>query len=271
MKKLFSLALNSFREVVRQPFYCILLLSGCFVLFMSFMFTFFAFGEEMRMVKDMAISTITICGLLTGILSSSVLITNEFKRMTILALLCKPITRVQIVLGKYFGIVAAVIVLVALQVAFLDILVRLDQVLGFSNLELSSELLVNVHMVDSYCLQGLYFALLQVLILTSISIILSVYLNTSANLIVCFVVFVLSHIISYLFALSERVPASASVVIKICYVIFPNFGSLNIFAINNISEENIPYYLYYATLYCVVYCVIILWLTTMCFKRKEFY
>jgi len=131
MRGLFSLAFNNLKEIVRQPFYYILLLSGCFVIFMSFMFTFFAFGEEMRMIKDMAISTITVCGLLVGILSSSVLITNEFKRKTILALLSKPITRIQIILGKYFGIITAVIILIVSQGIFLEILSGLDTVLGF--------------------------------------------------------------------------------------------------------------------------------------------
>ncbi|KAA3600110.1 MAG: hypothetical protein D8M57_18280 [Candidatus Scalindua sp. AMX11] len=270
MKKLFSLAFNSFKEVVRQPFYYILLLSGCFVLFMSFMFTFFAFGEELRMVKDMAISTITICGLLAGILSSSVLITNEFKRKTILALLCKPVTRVQIVLGKFFGIVAAVVVLIVLQATFLEVLIKLDSVLGFSNLDPSLDMLANTSLVDYYCLQGIYFSLLQVLMLTSISVILSIYLNISANLIVCFAVFVLSNVLSYLFSLSEKVPAVVSFVVKVCYVLFPNFSSLNIFAMNSISGEHIPLYIFYASLYSAVYCIMVLWLAIICFKRKEF-
>ncbi|MDR4504750.1 MAG: ABC transporter permease [Candidatus Scalindua sp.] len=271
MKKLFSLAFNSFKEVVRQPFYYILLFSGCFILFMSFMFTFFAFGEELRMVKDMAISTITLCGLLTGILSSSVLITNEFKRKTILALLCKPVTRVQIVLGKFFGIAAAVIVLIFLQATFLEVLIKLDQVVGFSNLEPSLGMEGSSQLLDSYCLQGIYFSLLQVLMLTSISVILSVYLNVSANLITCFAVFILSHIISYLFTLIEKAPVAVNFVVKICYVVFPNFWSLNIFAMNSISNEYVPLYIFYASLYSVLYCIIVLWLATFCFERKEFY
>lgn len=271
MKKLFSLAFNSFKEVVRQPFYYILLFSGCFILFMSFMFTFFAFGEEIRMVKDMAISTITLCGLLTGILSSSVLITNEFKRKTILALLSKPITRVQIVLGKFLGIAAAVIVLILLQATFLEVLIKLDQVIGFSNLEPSLDMKGSAQMLDSYCLQGIYFSLLQVLMITSISIILSVYLNASANLIVCFAVFTLSHIISYLFSVSEKVPKGVNFIVKICYVIFPNFSNLNIFAMDAISAKHVPLYIFYASLYSIVYCIIVLWLATICFARKEFY
>ena len=64
------------------------------------------------MIRDMGVSTITISGLLTGCLSSSVLIANEFERQTVLAVLCKPITRVHYILGKYLGIILAATVLI---------------------------------------------------------------------------------------------------------------------------------------------------------------
>ncbi|KHE92884.1 MAG: hypothetical protein SCABRO_01273 [Candidatus Scalindua brodae] len=46
------------------------------------------------MIRDMAISTITIGGLLTGCLASSILIAGEFERQTVLAVLCKPVSSI---------------------------------------------------------------------------------------------------------------------------------------------------------------------------------
>ncbi len=80
MNLLVPLVFSSFREIVRQPFYYIILFSGCFIILMSFAFTFFAFGEEVRMIRDMAVSTITFGGLLAGCLASSILIAGEFER-----------------------------------------------------------------------------------------------------------------------------------------------------------------------------------------------
>ena len=269
MKVLFSLAFNNLKEIIRQPFYYILLLAGCFVIFMSFMFTFFAFGEEMRMIKDMAISTITVCGLLAGILSSSVLITNEFKRKTILALLSKPITKIQIILGKYFGIITAVVILIATQGIFLEILIGLDTLLGFSNIEHHADSLHSTHLIDYYCLQGVYFSLLQILMLTSISLVLSIYLNVTANLIICFLVFILSHIITYAFPFCDKTSATVSFFIKTLYMIFPSFSNLNIFAVNSVASECVTLYIFYSSLYSLMYCAIVIYLAIICFKRKE--
>ena len=103
MNLLVPLVFSSFREIARQPFYCIVLFSGCFIILMSFAFTFFAFGEEARMIRDMAISTITIGGILTGCLSSSILIAGEFEKQTVLAVLCKPVARAHFHFREIFG------------------------------------------------------------------------------------------------------------------------------------------------------------------------
>jgi len=80
MNLLVPLAFSSFREIVRQPFYYIILLSGCFIILMFFASAFFAFGEEARIIRDMAISTITFSGLLARCLAFSILVAGEFER-----------------------------------------------------------------------------------------------------------------------------------------------------------------------------------------------
>jgi ABC-type transport system involved in multi-copper enzyme maturation permease subunit len=160
---------------------------------MSLTFTFFAFGEEAKMIRDMGVSTITISGLLTGCLSSSVLIANEFERQTVLAVLCKPIARIHYILGKYLGIILATTVLILSQGLVLEIALIINK---YS--KISSGLSDVSDLIDYVCLLGIYFSLLQVLILTAISLILSLYLNTAANLTICLLVFILCHTFSYI-------------------------------------------------------------------------
>ena len=73
------------------------------------------------MIRDMAISTITVGGLLTGCLASSILIASEFERQTVLAVLCKTVSRVYFILGKYLGILAATFLLVFSQGLVLEV------------------------------------------------------------------------------------------------------------------------------------------------------
>ena len=73
------------------------------------------------MIRDMAILTITFGGLLTGCLASSILVAGEFERQTVLAVLCKPVSRTHFILGKYLGIIAATFLLVICQDLVLEV------------------------------------------------------------------------------------------------------------------------------------------------------
>lgn len=272
MKILVPLAINSFKEIVRQPFYYVILFSGCLIMLMSLTFTFFAFGEEARMIRDMGISTITISGILTGCLSSSVLSTGEFEGQTMLAVLCKPIARVHYIMGKYLGIILAATLLIFSQGLVLEIALIINKYN-----KMSSDLYTVSGLIDYVCLLGIYFSLLQVLILTAISLVLSLYLNTVANLTICFCFFIFCHTFSYALPFYSYGLGIVSIVVSICYALFPNFQNLNLMYISGTAtnpilfwlEGNIVQYIVYNTVYTAIYCSAIIWLTVSLFKRKE--
>lgn len=269
---LVPLVLSTFREIVRQPFYYIILFSGCFIILMSFVFTFFAFGEETRMIRDMAISTITISGLLAGCLSSSILVAGEFERQTVLAVLCKPVARAHFILGKYLGILAATFLLVFSQGLVLEIALIIK---NYSTIQNDT---TNISgLIDFICILGICFSLLQILILTAISLVLSLYLNTIANLTICLLFFLFCNAFSYILPIHSHGYSMLSAVTIICYTIFPNFQNLNLVAINEVvagtaslwQEGYIAQYIVYNLLYSTIYCTIFVWLAVFLFKRKE--
>ncbi len=272
MKILVPLVINSFKEIVRQPFYYVIFISGCLIMLMSLTFTFFAFGEEAKMIRDMGISTITISGLLTGCLSSSVLIAREFEGQTVLAVLCKPIARVHYILGRYLGIILAATVLILSQGLVLEIALIINK---YS--KISSGLSDVSGLIDYVCLLGIYFSLLQVLILTAISLVLSLYLNTVANLTICLLVFILCHTFSYILPFYSHGYSIVSIVVPICYALFPNFQNLNLMFISGTVTDPILFwqkgimvqYIAYNTVYATIYCMAIMWLAVTLFKRRE--
>jgi ABC-type transport system involved in multi-copper enzyme maturation permease subunit len=239
---------------------------------MSLTFTFFAFGEEGKMIRDMGISTITISGLLTGCLSSSVLIANEFERQTVLAVLCKPIGRLHYILGKYLGIILAATVLILSQGLILEIALIINKYN-----KISSGLSDVSSLIDYVCLLGIYFSLLQVLILTVISLVLSLYFNTIANLTICLLFFIFCHTINYVLPFYSHGLGIVSVVATICYALFPNFQNLNLMFISGTVADPILFwqkgtmlqYTVYNTLYTTIYCMAIMWLAVALFRRRE--
>jgi ABC-type transport system involved in multi-copper enzyme maturation permease subunit len=272
MNILITLIFSSFRGIIRQPFYCIIFISGSFIILISFAFAFFAFGEEARMIRDMAISTITVGGLLAGCLASSILVADEFERQTVLAVLCKPVSRGYFIIGKYLGILSATCLLVLSQGFVLEVALIIR---NYSTAH--SDVTSFLGMIDYLCILGICFSLLQILILTAVSLVLSLYLNTIANLTLCLVFFIFCNTFSYVLPIHNHDNTAINTATAVCYAVFPNIQMLNMEVINEVvtassllwQKSNIIQYIVYAFAHSTIYCASIVWLAVFLFKRKE--
>ena len=105
-KGILAIAGNTARDVMRQTVFYLIAGGGVALVLCSFSFTMFAFGEESRMIRDMGISTITMCCLTLASLSAANTISKELEKGTIVTLLSKPIGKHAIIVGKFLGILA---------------------------------------------------------------------------------------------------------------------------------------------------------------------
>jgi ABC-type transport system involved in multi-copper enzyme maturation permease subunit len=98
-------------ELVRQPIF-LLLMTGS-VLFEIFLAVpyYFAFGDEMKLVKTSALAVMLLTGLFGAVLSASASLAREIRGGTALAVLSKPVGRAQFLLAKFTGLAAALTVL----------------------------------------------------------------------------------------------------------------------------------------------------------------
>jgi hypothetical protein len=98
-------------ELVRQPIF-LLLLTGS-VLFEIFLAVpyYFAFGDEMKLVKTSALAVMLLAGLFGAVLSASSSLAREIRSGTALAVLSKPVGRAQFLLAKFTGLAAGMTLL----------------------------------------------------------------------------------------------------------------------------------------------------------------
>jgi hypothetical protein len=173
------------------------------------------------------------------------------------------------ILGKYLGIVLAATVLIFSQGLVLEIALAINKYLKILSLEHHASNLKILSLIDYYCVLGIYFSLLQILILTAISVFISLYLNVTGNLLVCFLVFVFCHSLNYIFPFHHQFINVTSVLLAVCYIIFPNLHNLNLETMSDIVVGATMKYIVYITLYAAIYSISLLWLTVFFFKRKE--
>src|SRR5665213_1809106 len=111
MRQFRNIAVNAFMELIRQPIF-LLLMTGS-VLFEIFLAVpyYFAFGDEMKLVKTSALAVMLLTGLFGAVLNASASLAREIRSGTALAVLSKPVGRTQFLLAKFAGLAAALTVL----------------------------------------------------------------------------------------------------------------------------------------------------------------
>lgn len=114
MHSLFKIAFNAFRESLREPVYCLMLLASLLLIACYPTLAAFAFMEPLKLVIDSSMATSLLMGLIISVLAASNTVSREMRNGTVLLLLSKPVPRWSFIIGKIFGVGAAATLFVLL-------------------------------------------------------------------------------------------------------------------------------------------------------------
>ena len=87
--KIAAIAMTTFKEAVRQPLLYVLVVGGMLLVLLVGQLPMFTFSvlDDLKMVKDMAVSTSVLVGLLVAIFVAVEVITEEIENWTVLTVL----------------------------------------------------------------------------------------------------------------------------------------------------------------------------------------
>ncbi|MDD4278217.1 MAG: ABC transporter permease [Candidatus Sumerlaeales bacterium] len=124
MNKVLAVALNTFREAVRNKIlYFLLLFSMLIIGFSTFLSDLSINEAQNKLIKDIGLSSIDFIGFLIAVLVGINLIYNEIERRTIYTIVSKPIDRPQFIWGKYIGLLITVYVnVLIMSIVFFSVL-----------------------------------------------------------------------------------------------------------------------------------------------------
>jgi ABC-type transport system involved in multi-copper enzyme maturation permease subunit len=114
-----AIAINVFRESVRDRVPYNLVIFAVLLIGASFLLGQLTAGQDVKIIKDLGLAAISVFGLFIAIFIGIGLVSKEVERKSIYALLSKPISRPQLILGKYLGLVLTLAVNVAVMTAAL--------------------------------------------------------------------------------------------------------------------------------------------------------
>lgn len=115
MDRTWAIALNTFREAVRDRVLYGVVGFGALVQLFALALGELALNEQARVVRDVGIATVSLFSVIAAVFLGSSLLYKEIERKTLYVILPKPIRRDQFLLGKYVGIVLTVAVFIALM------------------------------------------------------------------------------------------------------------------------------------------------------------
>ena len=115
MSRIVAIALNTFREAIRDKVLYALLFFAVALIFFAVVLAQLSLHEEFRVIRDFGLGGITLSNVIISIFIGVSFVYKEIDRKTVFALIPKPIYRAEFILGKYLGVLLTLALLIVLM------------------------------------------------------------------------------------------------------------------------------------------------------------
>ncbi|MFH0888595.1 MAG: ABC transporter permease [Planctomycetota bacterium] len=281
MYNIYNIGRITYQEAVRNSLFYIVTAVSAVLLLISPLFCLFAFGEEVSMMREVGLATVTFSGILIAILTASFVITNEIENLTAIMLLSKPVKRSEFIIGKFMGIIFTILV----AFLFLTVVFIIGYWLKEGLPSIQEKFREGRYLKGSFVLKdtfaffrediwillkGIYSCFLQVAILTSFAVAFSTYFSLAVSGIGCFFLLVLGNISDYI---SNALSQQASVIFNglgwLSSSVLPHFSILNTSSLVTTKSILSVNYLFLLSFYTIIYVSFVLYITILIFSKRE--
>lgn len=271
MSVLWPLALITYKEGIRNRAIYGISLFALLLLGANLLISGMMMRSAGKAAVDMALSTVSLCGLLLVLFVGINLIAKDLDRRTIYMVLARPISRSQYIIGKFLGMVmliAATMVILGVFACISILMVKFAYPDYFSRFSWANVVL------------GVGLTAEMLVLLTALSFLFASFSSTSfITLALTIIAYIIGHSISDVKTLVEtpnaigvgyEVNPVTLAVVKGAYYLFPN---LSFFDIKVQAAHGLPIptsYVLSTVAYGAVYTAIIIMVASIIFRRKEF-
>jgi ABC-type transport system involved in multi-copper enzyme maturation permease subunit len=113
--KLLAVALNTFREAIRNKILYSLVFFAALVVAIASVLGAVSIGDQTKFIKDFGLMSISLFGMVIAIVLGVNLLSKELEKKTILNILSKPVARWEFISGKFLGLFGTLALVVALM------------------------------------------------------------------------------------------------------------------------------------------------------------
>ena len=212
-------------------------------------------GQEARTIVNIGLNAMLLFGTFIAIFVGTGLVSKEIEKRTVFAVFSKPVGRGEFIVGKYLGLCLTLLVNVLIMGAGVSL-----ALLYVRNSALAGSIWGSIFLI-----------FVELCITTAVAILFSSFSTPALSALLTFMIFVIGHLSASLLDLAMEIKsAAATYVFGAIYYLLPNLAhySFRTEAANGLVP-NAPM-LFGGVAYALVYIAILLTITIVIFKRRNF-
>lgn len=252
MTRSLALAANTFLELARSKLLYLLLVFSLLLILGSVFLAQLTIGQWERIIKDVGLATVHLSGALVAVMVGVGLIAGEVERKTVYVTLSKPVARWEFVVGRYLGLCAVLLLLVAAMGGALTLVLRgVGESLGPTGL------------------YALILIFVELGLLAGIAVMFSTFTTTTLATIFSASLFAIGHAAGDLGELAARSESAWRPLFTVIARVVPNLELLNLktHAANVLPVE--PSFVVSAAAYGLGYSAVLLVVASFLFARRD--
>jgi Cu-processing system permease protein len=256
MKRAGAVALNTFREAVRDRVLYNLVFFALLMMAAAIFVGGISIGIEEMVIKSLGLSAISVIGLLMAVFIGVGLVYKEMDKRTLYALLAKPVRRWEFLLGKFGGLVLTLAAnTLAMTAGLFAALLYVKHPLG---------------RMDAVLLIAIYFILLKLSLVVALALLFSCYTTPLLAILYTSALYVAGLFVEEMrtFHFETPNPAIEALLRGLSYLL-PNFENFNVMAAAAHGREIPKALILQNTAYAVLYCGIVLLVAAAVFSRRN--
>ncbi|MFC1713425.1 ABC transporter permease [Candidatus Poribacteria bacterium] len=260
-----TIAINTFREAIRDKILYSLLIFTVIVIAASVFLGRLTIGQDQRVIKDIGLASMSLFGVLIATFVGTSLVHKEIRKKTIYTIISKPIHRYEFILGKYFGLLLTIFVeLVIMTVVLLAVLI--------SHKLMFAKNLVMVEPIGYVTLmKAILLIFFELMLVTSIAILFSTISTPALSVFFTLSIYTIGHLTVDIKELGAAMESSLlKGICSLCYYLLPNLENFNIRA-EMVREMFVSSrFMFYSIVYGVLYMSSVLLISILSMERKQF-
>lgn len=251
--KVWSIALNTFRENLRDKLLYNLLVFALLMIGSSLLLMRLTLGEFHRLLLNVGLGSINIFGVLIAIFVGIGLVNKEIEKKTIYTIVSKPVARYQFLIGKYLGLTLTLFVNTLIMAAGL-LLVLVAQ---------------NVP-IESMLFKALGLIFMEFMVITAVALLCSTFTSATLSAIFTLATYVIGHLTADLKTFGEKLDEGMRALVTGLYYILPNLERFNLKGnvIHHIEVSGTDLLL--IVVYGLTYVAFLLMSASIIFQRRDF-